>query len=81
MDRTKERDPAAHAVLLEQQRTKRMAEQVQLLSRSNKPKDQPNRVKDKAKAKAEWKPKPKDGSPLVDGAAKRAGNTPGSQSS
>jgi hypothetical protein len=73
MDRTKERDPAAHALLLEQQRTKRLAEQVQLLTRSNKPKDQPNRfAKDKAKAKAKtkWQPKPKDGSPLVDGAAR-----------
>jgi hypothetical protein len=84
MDRSKERDPAVHAVLLEQQRTRRLAEQVQLLSHNNKPKDQPNRfAKDKAKAKAKpkWQPKPKDGSPLVDGAAKRAGNKPGLHSS
>jgi hypothetical protein len=87
MDRMSQRDPVAHALLAEQERTRVMAKQIQLLTQSNKPTNQPNRpspkdkgtAKDNPKDKAKWKPK--GGTPLVDSAAKRAGKPPGSHSS
>jgi hypothetical protein len=87
MDRMLQRDPSSHAILLEQQRTRIMAQEVEKLAKLSRARDQPNRTGGKDKDK--WKPKggkdkdkkPKDGSPLVKDAASRAGKKPGSRSS
>jgi hypothetical protein len=88
MDRMLQRDPSSHAILLEQQRTRVMAQEVDKLAKLTKARDQSNRGGGKDKDK--WKPKggkdkdkwkPKDGSPIVKVAVLRAGKKPGSHSS
>jgi hypothetical protein len=86
MDRMQVREPSKYLVLLEQQKTRIMAQQLQQLTQAVKPKnpnrpapgdkDKDRRAKDKDKCKT-----PKDGAPLVKDAGSRAGNKPGSRSS
>jgi hypothetical protein len=88
MDRMAARDPSKHALLLEQQRTRIMAQELQQLSKLTKARDQSNR--DGGKDKDKWskpkggakdKEKPKGDSTLAKDADTRAGKKPGSRSS